>query len=551
MASSKKAISNSMSDFPSDWFCMNEVDYGRYCIFENDFYKDVQGNAPWTLRPALHIYKALNIIHVALQTTFTRQILFKEHGKYLMFKKTIDFPTGEKSSVLESDNKREKASSSKRFSLMEERKLESKSNYYKIIDSEEEEEIERLNYMKSENDKNNEERIIARSMAYKIVEESEDINIKILSIDKLQNKKKYLLHKAWADIMEIPFDNYVTAYHGTSVSVLEDGIVKFGLCGKEGVRGLFGTGIYLAKYFDTAKEFAREKRNNNEEMIVLVVRCLLGKIKTVDQSLGNFTDFIDIHGDVCNTKYIPSMNYWIVSDDASILCEYSCRFQIIDDIKVFPSKKQLEMDKKRKREYDEYQANLAQDKIDAKAKADKEKSDKDADDAKKKSDMKEARKKRYVNSAAKNKMNLYTDEEKTEMFEKKKARLIQKQKPIPSKRIDLNYFHDIDKDEHVILNNLNNPDKFLENKTGHVKLIVEERNKKIVFMVKMDDDKFLDLISHNNKIREVNNKGTGYSRYGPLMDESYFICQRKHMQKMDQAISPHCDSHEESASNSD
>jgi len=521
---------------------MGDLQYETFCIFKNDRYDKDQENAAWTLRPVHHIYKAVNIIHAAMQTTFSRQIFFSGHEKYIMFKKAIDLPTGNVSLV--NDVKKKVWSSSKSFAFMEKKMIESNSDYYQVLDSEEEDEIEKLDSMQSETDKSNEERNSARSVIYKIVEEIEDISFKILSIDMLQNKRKYRLHKSWADIMEIPFDDCVTAYHGTSVSALESGIVKFGLCGKEGIRGLFGTGIYLAKYFDTAKDYAREKRNNNEEMIVLVVRCLLGKIKTVDMALGNYKDFIDNNGDVCNTKYIPNLNYWIVSDDAAIVCEYACRFQIIDDVKVFPASKQVEMDKKRKRESEELQAKMAQDRIDAKAKydqdridakakSDQDKANKDASDANKR-DKKKDKDKLHARAAySESDKIIKTDEEKIEIAEKKKLRLLQKQMPIPSKRINLDYSNDIYKGEPVLLHNLSNSDNFLENKTGRVKLIIEERNKKIVFMVEMNEDGLLDTIRRNNKRREVNNKGTGYSRYGSLMNESYFICQRKHLKKID------------------
>ena len=52
---------------------------------------------------------------------------------------------------------------------------------------------------------------------------------------------------------------------------------------------------------------------------------------------------------MCNTKFVGSMNYHIVSDDHQLFVRYAVRFQQIDNVRVFPAKVQAEKDEQAKK----------------------------------------------------------------------------------------------------------------------------------------------------------------------------------------------------------
>jgi len=117
--------------------------------------------------------------------------------------------------------------------------------------------------------------------------------------------------------------------------------------------------------------------------------------------------------------------------------------------------------------------------------------------------------------------------EQTERIKAREAKLLARQAPLHASSLNLPAFEGLHKNDAVMLYNMDKKHAHLEHATGEIKLIVHECNAncgKIMCMVELDDHKTFPFITHTNQRREKNNKKTGHSRYGSLIQEHYFIC---------------------------
>jgi hypothetical protein len=215
------------------------------------------------------------------------------------------------------------------------------------------------------------------------------------------------------------------------------------------------------------------------------------------------------------------MQYYIVAEDPQTYLEFSVTFQEIDKRHVFPAKHQAEaMRLRAEAQVKAKQANAAW---------------KAADDARKAEEVKEAAKKAEEVKEAAKKAEAAARQKKIDDFFHKQEKIKIRQIILPDKQIDLPAAFDICKNDKVMLCNMMNSNIVLTGKIGTVRLIVCEdlqRKNKIVFMVSLDDPTWNEQIAIQNIKREKSNKQTGYSRYGVLMKEHFFICSHKNIKPL-------------------
>jgi len=126
-----------------------------------------------------------------------------------------------------------------------------------------------------------------------------------------------------------------------------------------------------------------------------------------------------------------------------------------------------------------------------------------------------------------------TDQEREKA---KHAKLLARQAALPDANIDLPGYCLLLKGSIVVLRNIDKSKQELQGAEGVVKLIVKEcaeNRHTYMFMVEMKDHKLHPIITLANQRKERKNKQTGYSRYGELMQEHYFIAKNTQMHLRD------------------
>jgi hypothetical protein len=362
-----------------------------------------------------------------------------------------------------------------------------------------------------------------------------------------QNKKKFLMNHAWTVVENIKFDDTVVMYHGTSLAFSQGAVISEGLAGRKTWRQRFGEGIYLSPSFKIATDFAKQHRNPDGSIVVLVVRCHLGKIKHVNKDNIDYEGFNNSEGDPCNSKFISSMNFYIVAEDTQLFCEYSIRFQIIDNVTIYPAKQQKLLDIAAQKK--QLQDILDKNNRDAKALATPPTpsspttpvytgsggSSSSGGSGGPASAMAPVPTVQSAAALAKFAEDLAAKvkREKEAFLARKAERVLSRQrelakltKPLPASNIDLAEAGNIRKGDVVMLRNLSKKHESLDSEIGVVELIVTEdsyHSGRTLFMVNMRKPELHREISKKNRASEKRNKNTGYSRYGPLMKDTYFI----------------------------
>jgi len=308
------------------------------------------------------------------------------------------------------------------------------------------------------------------------------------------------------------------------------------------------TGLGQREIIHEARKYGlRERRGRCGRRLV---RCHLGKIKHVDKNDTGYEGFNDAEGNPCNSKFISSMNYYIVAEDTQLFCEYSIRFQIIDNYKVFPAKQQKLLDIAEQKK--QLQDILDKNNRDAKSSATP------ATPATPSSPSSPASLATpgsggsggsggpasamapvpTVQSAAAlakfaEDLAAKVEREKKAFLARKAERMVSRQrelakllKPLPASNINLAESGNIRKGDVVMLRNLSKKHGILNGEIGVVELIVTEdsyHSGRTLFMVNMRKPELHSGIRDKNRASEKRKQKSGYSRYGPLMKDTYFI----------------------------
>ena len=165
-----------------------------------------------------------------------------------------------------------------------------------------------------------------------IVRELEAINVRIMGVEMLQNTKSVVMNHAWCTHQGVPLEDYKILYHGTTERALRS-IRAEGVCTRYcKANGSDGPGVYVTDFFEKALSLSMEKKDHDECVVVLVLRCHLGKIKEVSRD--DTRDFVGIDGDVYNCKHSPSSKHHVIAEDSQIICQYALKIQVVDTKRV-------------------------------------------------------------------------------------------------------------------------------------------------------------------------------------------------------------------------
>ena len=357
------------STLPVNWRSMTNGNFQRFSLFENDSTLD-----SWTLCRDWYIYKAFAILHVAFKPLFVRYMQVSQEPKCLLWNDCPCVPLMD--GMIKDANvplllepiveapvaavaKKPRIEVVKSFQQREQDRVTKALDYYDITDDEEEEEVDDIIITVPLTEKQK-----AIIHVEQIVEELEKVRIKVVGVDMFQNRKSLIYHDNFCKVEGLDPNDAITVYHGTSEMALngglnprqvgqsapQGGIISGGLLQKKVQRTVFGEGIYTSTDFQVANNFAMEYQNmDGSTAIVVVLSCHVGKIRYINKHSQKLDSFVDEHGDMCSTKFVGAMNYHIVSDDHQLFVRYAVRFQLIDNVRVFPAKVQAEKDEQAKK----------------------------------------------------------------------------------------------------------------------------------------------------------------------------------------------------------
>jgi len=299
-----KRPANEMSDrantedstiIPGYWHRMEDLNHSIITLYKADYLpgEDDRGREKLCTFDLANVF---NILHVSFQEKWKYDTAYGVDKDLLMNKPLPALPKIELVAAPIDDSQAKVASLKKprlgsleMFQAMEKEKEQGNSDFYLIHDSDDEadEEFEAIAKAKKEAEESKKKHFASVEALVVLVEDLESINVKVIGVDMLQNSKKYRLNHAWTVIENIDFDSSVVLYHGTSLAFGQGAVVTEGLAGRKTTRQRFGEGIYLSSSFKIAMDFAKQHRNSDGSLVVLVVRCHLGKIKHVNHNNTN------------------------------------------------------------------------------------------------------------------------------------------------------------------------------------------------------------------------------------------------------------------------
>jgi len=333
---------------------MPNGDFARFSLYESS----PQLKA-WTTYSSYYMDTACFVLQSTFKATFITHINFAAYSKCIMWNDLRNTPKlnghvrvpNIPLALTQPMVKKACLNSKVAFDLLEKERLSRNVEYYEILDDEEDAGDA---YTK---------RFKAIAHLKQVVEELELIRVLVKGVDMYQNRKMLAYHNAFCTIEGLKPKDAVIMYHGTSEVAINGGlldaqvgdsapvggIISCGLNENRAQRTMFGRGIYVSADFEVAKRFAMEHQNiNGSTAVVLMLSCYLGKIRQVNRYSANLDSFVDEEGVLCHTKFVQTLNYHILSTKAQACVRYGIRFQIIDNVNVFPAKIQLARDKQLK-----------------------------------------------------------------------------------------------------------------------------------------------------------------------------------------------------------
>jgi len=537
---------DSDSALPFSWREMPNGDFARFSLYESS----PQLRA-WMTCSAYYVDTACLLLQGAFKAHFIRHVNFAAYSKCIMWNDLRNTP--KLNGYLKSPNiplaltqpvaKKPHLSSKDSFDLLEKQRLSQNVEYYEISDDN----VDHVDVFTKQ--------FNSTAHLKQVVEELELVRVVVKGIDMYQNRKMLAYHKAFCTIEGLRREDAVTMYHGTSELALNGGlldseigdcvpvggIISCGLNESRAQRTAFGRGIYVSADFEVAKRFAMERHNiNGSTAVVLILSCYLGKIRQINTFSTKLDSFVDEQGDLCHTKFVPTMNYHILSNNAQACVRYGIRFQIIDNVTVFPAKIQLEKDKQLQRLANArtQMAKLIAQKLELETEmallaTNASKGGDDTLDANIGRESSLATAASSANSkSSKDEQPVAASIAKDQKVDVSKlnTRIMQKRTVLlPLASSDVHSANGVAKGALVYLTKMTQKNQHLMNCTGVVKQIVTdtvENNSKTYFMVEVDDTTLHTTIAQKNIKKEKANCGPGYIRFGALFQTHYFICCR-------------------------
>jgi len=323
----------------------------------------------------------------------------------------------------------------------------------------------------------------------------------IAQIQQVQNKMKASSHQFWAHTNGFQDTPTVRVFHGTTERSVPS-IVTQGLMLTKMANTAFGSGIYSSNDFQTARDYALQRRDNYSKLLhIMVLDLHTGHVQALTTPARNY-DFERVPGTqkYYNSRYVPWKHYYVAKEEAQLHLHAVLVVRQLEVVAV-ETEEMKEAARAHAAGAPARKAAAAQQHAVAQ---EQHKQQLAAAEAKRE----QARKDLLV---TKNKLKK----------EKREATVLAKQSPIPENLQNLeNFFIGkavIHRGDTVSLMNLPDIYKKLEDALGIVRYIIREpktlQSKWVVF-VEPYDKKHHPLILKQNLLNEKKNKGTGYSRYG-------------------------------------